>query len=125
MHSKNKLKKPEDGIFTNIYHCKGLIMILILFNISEIKGNCKEKIPKKSLYSCSDDDLLEKCWEKFSHPEEWKPFGDYMQDLHFSPLDSVLKSSFLANLNKLNKKTLLSKLSSPIPVSNIESKFKI
>ena len=47
MHSKNKLKKPEDGIFTNIYHCKGLIMILILFNISEIKGNCKEKIQKK------------------------------------------------------------------------------
>ena len=47
MHSKNKLKKHEDGIFTNIYHCKGLIMILILFNISEIKGNCKEKIQKK------------------------------------------------------------------------------
>ena len=84
---------------------------------------------KQSLCNFSNDELLEKSWEQMMRPpmigQMWNPIGDYAMDLHFSPTDLVLKSCILANLDKLNQKTLLNKLSFPLPVSGISVRLKL
>jgi hypothetical protein len=60
----------------------------------------------------SPKQLLEECWAKIDacQPGVFTHLGDYAMDIHVSPLDLMTKESNSANLNQMNKETLLSKI---------------
>ena len=68
----------------------------------------------------SQGQLFEECWAKIEAcvPGAIKELGDYAMDLHVSPLDLMTNESNSANLNRLNRETLLTKIQS-IDVRNI------
>jgi hypothetical protein len=79
----------------------------------------KENSIELCLQNFSDAELHESCWAKLKGPLEWNHVGDYAMDFPWSPLDSILKECTSANLNKLNKSTLLNRIKDSIPVSEI------